>query len=91
MMKETQETLKKHGIIIYLAVSLAYQHTRTINETRRPLLRVENRGEIIEKLHAEQVPIYEALADYRILTDNRSVQAVAEDIMHFLHIFKDKR
>jgi len=88
MIKETQEILKKRGIIIYLAVSLAYQHTRTINETRRPLLRVVNRGEIIEKLHAEQVPIYEALADCRILTDNRSVQTVAEDIVHFLHSYR---
>lgn len=88
VLPETQEVLKKHGFLIYLEVSLSYQHTRTMNETRRPLLRVENREEVIEKLHEKLVPIYESLADYRVLTDNRSVQAVAEDIMHFLKFSK---
>lgn len=81
---ETQEVLRKHGIIIFLDVSLEYQHTRTVNESRRPLLRVQNREEVIKKLHQERVPIYEVLADYRVLTDNRSVQVVADDIMQWL-------
>lgn len=81
---ETQEVLSKSGVVIYLDVSLEYQHTRTVNESRRPLLRVHNREEVIEKLHQERAPIYESLADYRVLTDNRSVQAVAEDVMQWL-------
>lgn len=81
---ETQSVLRKNGVVIYLDVSLEYQHTRTVNESRRPLLRVHNREEVIEKLHEERVPIYESLADFRVLTDNRSVQAVAEDIMQWL-------
>lgn len=84
MAPETQDVLRKHGIIIYLDVSLEYQHTRTVNESRRPLLRVQNRKEVIEKLHKERVPVYEALSDFRILTDNRSVQIVAEDIIQWL-------
>lgn len=81
---ETQSVLRKHGIMIYLDVSLEYQHSRTINESRRPLLRVRNRDEVIIKLHEQRAPIYESLADYRVLTDNRSVQAVAEDVMTWL-------
>lgn len=81
---EVQSVLRKHGIIIFLDVSLPYQHIRTVNESRRPLLRVHNRKEVIEKLHEERVPIYELLADHRILTDNRSVQMVADDIMQWL-------
>ena len=65
-------------------VSLEYQHTRTANESRRPLLRVQNREEVIKKLHDERVPIYETLADFRVLMDNRSVQMVADDIMQWL-------
>lgn len=81
---EVQSVLRQNGIIIYLVVSLEYQHTRTVNESRRPLLRVHNRKEVIERLHEEQVPIYESLSDYRVWTDNRNVQVVAEDIINWL-------
>jgi shikimate kinase len=81
---EVQATLRKNGLIILLDVSLEYQYSRTINESRRPLLRVHNREEVLRKLYAERNPIYESLADYRVLTDNRSVYAVTEDIMRWL-------
>ena len=84
ILPETQEVLKRNGLVIFLEVSLEYQHTRTVNEARRPLLRVENREQVIEKLHEELQPIYKNLADFRVLTDNRSVQAVAEEIIQFL-------
>ena len=82
--KEVQEALKKNGVIILLDVSLEYQHTRTINESRRPLLRVHNRDEVLKQLYLERSPIYESLADHRVLTDNRSVYAVTEDILRWL-------
>jgi shikimate kinase len=84
MAPEVQETLKKNGVIIFLDVSLEYQHNRTVNESRRPLLRVDNRDEVIEQLYEELEPVYTVLGDYRVLTDNRSVKAVAEDIMQWL-------
>lgn len=81
---EIQNALRKHGLIIFLDVSLDYQFDRTVNESRRPLLRVDNREEVIKNLYEERTPIYTSLADYRVLTDKRSVRAVAEDIMHWL-------
>ena len=81
---EVQAALKKNGLIILLDVSLEYQHSRTINESRRPLLRVQNRDEVLKQLYLERSPIYEALADHRVLTDNRSVYAVTEDILRWL-------
>lgn len=81
---EVQDALKKNGLIILLDVSLEYQHSRTINESRRPLLRVHNRDEVLKQLYLERSPIYESLADYRVLTDNRSVYAVTEDILRWL-------
>lgn len=81
---EVQAILKTHGVIIFLDVSLRYQHNRTMNESRRPLLRVENREEVIEKLAEERTPIYEALAHCRILTDHRSVRVVTDDIIDWL-------
>lgn len=82
--REVQDALKKNGLIILLDVSLEYQHSRTINESRRPLLRVHNRDEVLKQLYLERSPIYESLADHRVLTDNRSVYAVTEDILRWL-------
>lgn len=82
--KEIQMVLRKCGVIVFLDVSLDYQYGRTINDSRRPLLRVQNREAVMDQLHEERTPIYAELADYRVLTDNHSVRKVAEDIMQWL-------
>lgn len=80
----SRELLRKNGIIVYLEVSLQYQENRTINDSRRPMLRVENRQEVLEKLQVQRQPIYQEIADVRVLTDKRNVRAVADDIIHAL-------
>ena len=79
-----QEMLKSRGIVVYLEVSLKHQETRTLNDSRRPLLRVSNRQAVLEKLQGEREPIYASLADLRVQTDKRTVRAVADDIVNFL-------
>lgn len=81
---EVQALLRKEGVVVFLDASLGHQQVRTVNEARRPLLRVPNREEVIEKLYEERTPLYQALADYHILTDHRSVRVVAEDIIRWL-------
>ena len=79
-----RELLKNRGAVVYLHVSLEFQHTRTINESRRPLLRVKNREEVLEKFQEERTPIYESMADVTIATDKRSIRAVTDDIIQWL-------
>jgi shikimate kinase len=79
-----REMLKQHGTIIYLHVSLEHQHTRTVNESRRPLLRVKNREEVLEKFQQERTPIYESLADFTVPTDKRGIRSVSDDIIKWL-------
>jgi len=76
--------LASHGIVIYLEVSLAYQKDRTVNDARRPALRVSNREEVLQQLWREREPIYSELADFRVTTDRRNVRAVADDIINWL-------
>lgn len=82
--EENREILTKNGIVIYLEVSLDYQHFRTVNESRRPLLRVKNREEILEKLYHERAPFYEDIAEYKVHTDNRSIRDVVDEIIKWL-------
>ncbi len=48
------------------------------------MLRVQNREEVLEKLQEEREPLYAEIADFRVSTDQRSVRAVAEDIINWL-------
>jgi shikimate kinase len=81
---ESRALLASNGIVVYLEVSLRYQQARTINDSRRPLLRVKNRQEILEKLQEEREPLYQEIADFRVLTDKRNVRAVSDEIIHWL-------
>ncbi len=82
--ENSRTALQQHGVVVYLEVSLRYQSARTLNESRRPLLRVKNRNEILKILQEEREPLYQGMADFRVLTDKRSVHAVADEIIHWL-------
>jgi shikimate kinase len=81
---ENRDVLAARGVVVYLEVALEHQHTRVINDSRRPLLQVKNRDEVLVRLQQEREPHYEALADFKVPTDNRSVRAVADDIIGWL-------
>lgn len=81
---ENRKVLKEHGLVVYLEVSLGYQNHRTINESRRPVLRVKNRKEVLEKLYHERNPLYEEIADFKVHTDNRSIRDVSDEIIKWL-------
>ena len=81
---ENRTLIRAHGSVVYLDVTLPLQPSRVINESRRPLLRVQNREEVIAKLHEEREPHYAELADFRVPTDHRSVRSVADDIINWL-------
>jgi shikimate kinase len=85
MTPENCTTLAARGTVIYLEVTLGYQQARVINDSRRPLLRVKNRDEVLKQLQLEREPLYEKIADFKVLTDNRSVRAVADDILAWLN------
>jgi shikimate kinase len=76
--------LSSRGTVIYLDISLNFQHGRTVNESRRPILRVANRKEVLEKIYYERNPLYESIADWRVSTDKRSIHSIAEAILQWL-------
>lgn len=82
--EENREMLRNHGTIIYLEVTLNHQHHRTINDSRRPILRVKNRQEVLEKLYHERAPLYQSISDYKVQTDSRSIREVSDEIIKWL-------
>jgi shikimate kinase len=39
---------------------------------------------VLEKLYYERKPLYESIADWRVLTDHRTIRSISDDIMKWL-------
>lgn len=81
---EVREILRQRGTVIYMEVSLETQLNRLKRDKKRPLLQGENPQEVLIKLWEEREPYYEEIADFTVVTDNRSVRDVCEDILTWL-------
>jgi shikimate kinase len=81
---EVREFLRQRGIVVYLEVSLAMQLNRLKRDKKRPLLQGENPQEVLIRLWEERESFYEKIADFTVLTDNRSVGEVSNDILAWL-------
>ncbi len=81
---EVRDLLQQRGIVIYMEVSLMAQLDRLKRDKKRPLLQGENPQEVLIRLWEEREPIYEDIADFTIITDNRSVHDVCEEILAWL-------
>ena len=79
---ENNELLKRKGKIIFMRADFETLLVRVRADETRPLLK--DNGKIAEKLREllfERTPVYEAVADYIVDTDGKSVDEVAREIV----------
>ena len=81
---EVREYLQKRGMVVYMEVSLQTQLNRLKKDKKRPLLQGDNPQEVLIRLWEERESYYEDIADFTVITDNRSVRDVCEDILQWL-------
>ena len=81
---EVREFLRQRGVVVYMEVSLETQLGRLKRDKKRPLLQGDNPQEVLIRLWEEREPIYEGIADFTVVTDDRSVRDVCEDILNWL-------
>ncbi len=77
---ENVEILKKGGKIIFIDVSYENLCERLKHDTRRPLLQVENRNEVIKELLEKRLPLYRSAASVYV-NGNFSSSRVAGNIL----------
>lgn len=82
---EVRDLLRKRGTVIYMEVSLETQLNRLKRDKKRPLLQGDNPQEVLIRLWEEREPFYEEIADFTVITNNRSVRDVCEDILNWLN------
>lgn len=80
-----RNVLAANGTVIYLQASIEQQHTRTLRDRKRPLLQTINVRDVLEAFEVEYNPLYEGLADLTFSTEERSVRAVAEEILQYIN------
>jgi shikimate kinase len=82
--EENRILLAAHGTVIYLETSLGQQLQRVGSGRGRPLLKDGDLADRLRKLREVRDPIYTAMADHVVHTDNRRVQKVAEDVVRIV-------
>jgi len=78
--KENIENLKKSGVIFLLRATAETTFERISHKKDRPLLQVPNPMEKIKELLEAREEFYKGAADFEIITDNRSVADIAQEI-----------
>ena len=81
---EVRDIIRQRGIVIYMEVSLDTQLNRLKRDKRRPQLQGENPQQVLIRLWEERESMYENVADFSVITDNRSVRDVCDDILQWL-------
>jgi shikimate kinase len=84
LLPENRALLSKRGSVVYLMTSVEQQAHRTSHARHRPLLTNVDPEVKLRQLMAEREPLYCSIADCKVATDGRKIQAVAEEIIQAL-------
>ena len=83
--KSNRDLLSENGIVIYLKSNQKDLIKRMKNDKTRPLLKNGNIEEIIKKLCKEREPLYEEIADFEIMTKNKRIHEVINEIITIIN------
>jgi len=84
LLPENRRILSERGRVVYLKTSVAQQVERVRQGRARPLLSNVDPAIKLQALMDIRAPLYSQIADFTVVTDNRRVRTVAEDILREL-------
>lgn len=79
--KSTTQLIKHNVFIIYLKANLETLFSRLKNDNSRPILNVDNKEQVIEKILHEREPQYQDLADMTVDTTHMKTNDVVKLII----------
>jgi len=83
--ESNRDLLAKNGIVIYLKSNQKDLVLRMKNDKTRPLLNNGNVELIIKKLCQEREPLYEEIADFKVVTKNKRINEVVNEIVRIIN------
>jgi shikimate kinase len=81
---DNRAMLASRGIVVYLKTSLNEQYERTKNDSKRPLLQVDNLEDTLQRLNEEREALYSNLADVAFDTDKVGIKNIVMLILNYL-------
>ena len=78
--KSRTQLIKNNALIIYLKANLQTLCSRLKNDNSRPMLNVDNKEQVIERILQEREPYYQDLADMEVDTS----QMKSIDVIKFI-------
>lgn len=81
---DTRSLLSSRGKVVYLGATIEQQLERTAKDTKRPLLRVDDKKPVLEQLMAEREHLYRSIADVVVETNGATVKNIVNKISTFL-------
>ncbi len=84
MREENAELLCKIGTVVFLETSLETILERLQNDTTRPLAAGEDRERKLCPLFEKRLPVYTAVADLCLNTEDKSFYAIIEEIEQYI-------
>jgi shikimate kinase len=91
LLPENRRMLSERGQVVYLQTSVEQQAERVRQGRARPLLSNVDPAIKLEELMKFRAPLYTEVADVTVITDNRKVRTVAEDILRELDAARTDR
>jgi len=80
VLAEQNRSFLRRGVVVYLQASIDTLLARTQRDRSRPLLQDGDRRAKLEQILREREALYRDTADIIVATDQRSPQAVAQEI-----------
>lgn len=81
MRKDNCSAIVTSGTVIYLMASKAQLYGRTKRDKKRPLLQVQDRSAVIDKLFDERHPVYQSIADLVVTSGASQSYTVVNDVL----------
>lgn len=82
---ENVENMKKSGKIIFLTATPETILDRVKDGTDRPLLNGHMNVEYISEMMSKRLDLYEAAADYKVATDNKTIGEICTEIINLFN------
>ena len=84
IMRDSNLSILRHGLVIYLRISIDEQYNRVKNRKHRPLLNTEDALTTLERLNNEREAIYADISDIQIDVSNLNKEEVLSKVVDLM-------
>lgn len=88
--EENRRTLSERGLVVYLETGIGQQLARLAKDRQRPLLQTPDRRQRLADLAEQRNPLYDAVADITVPSENISPAAMAKRVANRILDFAKK-